>query len=285
MGESPANAVDGTDQKYLNFGDLNSGLIVTPASGASVINSFQISTPNDFENRDPSAWQLFGTSDPISSADNSTGLAENWTLIDSGTLALPTARRTLGPLVTVANNTTSYTSYKMMFSDLKGGAAAGEMQIGELKFFGNAVPEGEALLAPGDPILAIDAGGNSSYPAEESPDNAIDGTLDKYLNFGEINSGFIVTPFSGSSFVESFQIITANDFQERDPLSWELFGTNDSIVSSDNSTGTSENWTLIDAGSTALPSARNTYAPVQSIDSPHYCLHVLQTCFHRPQRH
>ncbi len=280
--ESPAKAVDGTNQKYLNFGDLNSGLIITPVSGASVIESFQLSTPNDFENRDPSGWQLFGTTDPVTSADNSTGLAENWSLMDSGAIALPTARNTLGPLVTVAN-TTTYSSYRLIFTDLKGGLEAGEMQIGELKFFGTVVQDGEAILTPGDAIIAIDAGGNSSYPAEESPANAIDGTLDKYLNFGEINSGFIVTPALGPSFVESFQIITADDFQERDPSTWELFGTNDLIASADNSTGTSETWTLIDTGTLALPSARNTYAPLQSIDGstiPYSSYRIIFTDLH-----
>ena len=264
--EPVTNAIDGTQNKYLNYGDVNSGFIVTPAAGTSLIESFQITTAGDFENRDPSFWRLFGTNDSVTSADNSTGASENWTLINAGALSLPVARNTLGPLVTVGNSTTPYSSYKMVFTELKGGLAAGEMQIGEIEFFGGiVVQDALALLAPGDVISAVDTDGNSSYLAEESASNAIDGTLDKYLNFGEENSGFIVTPAVGASFAESFQIITANDFEERDPTSWQLFGTNDGITSADNSTGTDENWILIDAGSILLPTARDTYAPLVTI--------------------
>lgn len=130
------------------------------------------------------------------------------------------------------------------------------------------LPATSALLSPSDAIIAIDAdGGESNYPANEPPQNAIDGSLDKYLNFGEVNSGFIVTPAAGSTIVESFQITTANNFAERDPTSWELYGTSDSISSADNGAGTQENWTLIDSGSVSLPAARDTAGPVVAVDN------------------
>jgi glucose/arabinose dehydrogenase len=128
------------------------------------------------------------------------------------------------------------------------------------------LPAGSALLSPGDAILAIDTDGGSAYPGNESPQNAIDGTLNKYLNFGKINSGFIVTPPNSGAVVSGFQITTANDAQQRDPTTWQLFGTNDPIASVDNSTGDAENWTLIDAGVVALPSARNTLGPLVPVD-------------------
>ena len=57
---------------------------------------------------------------------------------------------------------------------------------------------------------------NGRYPTNEDPTNAIDGTADKYLNFGKEGAGFIVTPFAPIA-VESFQITTANDAPGRDP--------------------------------------------------------------------
>jgi glucose/arabinose dehydrogenase len=124
------------------------------------------------------------------------------------------------------------------------------------------LPDGTTILSPGDPILAIDTNGNSASPANETVVNAIDGTLAKYLNFGEVNSGFIVTPASGQTIVTGFQITTANDADERDPTTWQLFGTNDPITSADHSTGSLENWTPIASGSVALPLARNTLGPL-----------------------
>jgi hypothetical protein len=127
------------------------------------------------------------------------------------------------------------------------------------------VAAAEPLLSPGLSILAIDTDPatvvpSSRYPTAtppalgETPRLAIDGTVTtKYLNFGETNSGFIVTP-SAASIIQSFIISTANDAEERDPASYQLFGTNAPIVSTDNSQGLSEAWTLIQEGQITLPS-------------------------------
>lgn len=81
--EGPTNALDDLDfTKYLNFGRRNSGLIITPAAGATTVGSMIFRTANDEPARDPASWRLYGTNDPISSLDNSAGDAENWTLIN-----------------------------------------------------------------------------------------------------------------------------------------------------------------------------------------------------------
>jgi PEP-CTERM motif-containing protein len=112
----------------------------------------------------------------------------------------------------------------------------------------------------GDPARAFDADaatGSSSYPANENPPKLIDGlftgaTATKYLNFGREGSGYIVIP-SGPSVVQSFQLYTANDDDRRDPMSFQLFGTNSPVLSPDNSNGLSEPWTLISSGPLNLP--------------------------------
>lgn len=121
------------------------------------------------------------------------------------------------------------------------------------------------FLAPGDAIIAIDVdppASNSSYPDNEAPPNVVDGTLAKYLNFGGKGSGFIVTPNSGSSTIQSLQLTTANDANGRDPTSWEIWGTNSSIVSADNSDGLGEPWTFIGGGPVTLPAARDTLGSI-----------------------
>ena len=52
----------------------------------------------------------------------------------------------------------------------------------------------------------------------------------------------------------------ANDGEPRDPSSYELYGTNDSISSLNHSDGNAESWTLIASGPLSLPSARLTAA-------------------------
>jgi hypothetical protein len=161
---SPVNetvplAIDGNvETKYLNYGfnppafpqmensELSTGFIVTPSSGPSIVKSFQITTANDAVERDPSAWQLFGYNGVIVSSNHTTGTAENWILIDSGSLALPGTlpngddddfRNTVGPIVNVSNNT-AYKSYKILFTGVKNAAQANSMQIAEVQFFGDA---------------------------------------------------------------------------------------------------------------------------------------------------
>ncbi len=146
-GEAPANAIDGTPAKYLNFGENGSGFIITPGVGLSVVDSFQVMTANDAVERDPSTYSIYGTNDPISSGDNSQGNLENWILIQSGGLNLPTDRDTLGDVISVAN-TNAYTSYRVIFDGVRDGAAANSMQVGDIQFFGTVVPEpGSAALA------------------------------------------------------------------------------------------------------------------------------------------
>ncbi len=270
-GEGPEKSIDGLAgaNKYLNFGGANSGFIVTPASGSSQVQSMRFSTAQDFVERDPATWELYGTNETISSANHSLGTSENWTFIDTGTTDTPATRDAQGSFVDVSNGNT-YSSYKILFPTTKN---LGDpiMHLGEAEFFTGTGGTGSAVLDPNDPILAIDADflPQSDYPVNESPANAIDGAaLTKYLNFGDKNSGFIVTPTVGSSVIDGFQITTANDADLRDPAAWALYGTNDAIVSEDNSLGDGENWVLIDFGAfdpNEVPLARLTEGDVVSV--------------------
>lgn len=267
-GEAPAFAVDGTLAKYLNFAGAGSGLIVTPQNltMTPIVTGIQLTTANDAEARDPTSYEVWGTNDAIVSADNSTGLDENWTLISSGGVTLPPARDTLGDLVTFANSD-AYTSYKVLFPTNKG---SGLFQIAEVELFGTVPGVGDdlELLFEDDPTLAVHFGPDSQFPGAEGPANVLDddaGT--KYLNFGRENSGFIVTPAGGPSTVKTFQITTANDSESRDPTSWELYGANEPIASMENSQGDGEMWTLIESGSVDLPTERLAEGPFVQIEN------------------
>ncbi len=165
--EGPENAIDGTLAKYLNRGSshdsdfthpawgANTGFIITPTVGTGVgeagtiVTSFEITTANDAEVRDPASWSLYGTNDAILSLNNSDGNGgEAWTLIDSGSLSLPSARDTLGGSVAVAN-TDAYSSYRMIFPTLKIGTGnVARMQIAEIQFDGTvaAIPEPSSMV-------------------------------------------------------------------------------------------------------------------------------------------
>jgi hypothetical protein len=253
------------------------------------VRSLTITTANDAVERDPASYQLFGTNDPITSAAHSTGTNENWTLISSGLLSLPAGRNTVGETYTFLNDT-HYNSFRLIFPTVKNAVTANSMQIAEVQL--GAVDIGTApapipdVTTPGDFIIPIDLdagpGNLSSSPGAEQAPLAIDNKIGtKYLNFGdpnsgsnsELNTGFIVTPSNNPAgyAVTSLTITTANDAQERDPASFELYGTNDPITSTAHGPGNSEMWTLIASGALNLPAARNTVGPtVNFVNTTHY---------------
>jgi hypothetical protein len=279
--ESPSKAIDDlylpatpqTSTKYLNFGRFSTGFIIDPGFGPSIVQSFRIDSANDNEPRDPATYELYGSNDPmLMSGDNSEGSLENWTLINSGSLSLPAGRRATGPIVQITNNT-SYNLYRMVFPTLKFPNAATAMQIGEVSFFESADGTGSDIFSEFDDIRAIKRPtppvSESISPLTQGPENALDGNVNsKYLNFGVNNTGFIVTPSRGSEIVNAFQITTANDTEGRDPTSFQIYGTNDSITSGVHTSGETENWTLVASGNITLPAARLTPGDVVSFANP-----------------
>ena len=262
--EGPENVLDGNSAtKYLNFGRVRSGFIVTPSGGAATLGSLDLTTANDSFERDPTTIEVYGTNEPILSVDNSLGQAESWTLLASENLALSDNRFTVSEVISL-NITVAYTSYKVIFGDTKG--VGNSMQIADVNFYQSLDASGSSFLVPGSPILAIQQqepnfeNSESSSPEFEGVENLLDGsTATKYLNFGKENTGFIVTPSAGSSVVRAFTISTANDFEGRDPVNWELFGTNDAVITVAHQSGLGrEEWSLIATGTLALPADRDT---------------------------
>ena len=116
----------------------------------------------------------------------------------------------------------------------------GEMNLtaGALKVFIDAVNKYAAsdVTVPGDivkgnPDEARD-GSVAGWPPNEHPALAIDDNVNtKYLHFkGEVEpTGLKITPLDGPSIVTGLTLTTANDAEERDPISFELSGSNGDI--------------------------------------------------------
>ena len=96
--------------------------------------------------------------------------------------------------------------------------------------------------------------GTNQWPGNEGPERAIDGVGQKYLNFGKEDSGFIVAG-DEAFVVTSAQFWTANDAVERDPGSYEVWGSSSTSFAG-GSIAMSE-FTLISSGLLALPGSRN----------------------------
>ena len=250
-GEQPTAVIDGTpNTKYLNFGGVNSGFIVTPGSGSSIAQSAQFRTGGDSPGRDPSNVSIYGTNDPIST------LSTSWSLISTFDANLPNDRLTTSAPIDFTNGT-AYSSYRVNFDSLKDNN--GVSQLDEFQLFSGAGGTGGSILGAADSIIAFytDAGASSEFPPGEAPGFAIDGNIGtKYLNLKGLNTGFIVTPSGGASVISAFTLTTGGDFPQRDPNAYVIYGTNDAITSAQNSTGSNEDWTLIQAGTLNPPGGR-----------------------------
>jgi PEP-CTERM motif len=185
----------------------------------------------------------------------------------------------VGPLVVINPSVVDagYDHYKMIFPTVKDASQANvdSLQFADIQFYSQEDGAGSsAFLAAGDLVVAVDeikAWNGSSYPGTpptgESPPRVLDQVSStKYLNFGREGSGVIITNSGGPITVGTMRLTTANDATNRDPASYELYGTNDPIQSVDNSNGLGgENWTLISSGPLSLPLARqdsSTFVPI-----------------------
>jgi hypothetical protein len=77
------------------------------------------------------------------------------------------------------------------------------------------------VLAPNNVVVPS----STNSPAGERATNAIDGNaLTKYLNFDKLNTGFTVTPARATT-VRGIALTSANDSPDRDPASFEVWGS------------------------------------------------------------
>lgn len=130
----------------------------------------------------------------------------------------------------------------------------------------------DPIFAPGDPIIGgarigdnFEVGqagftaGVNNWPGAEPPSDIINGSIgggaEKYLNFIRLDAGFIITPNSGPSVVSSMELWVANDAVERDPASFEVWGTNSTIEGA--GPFPFSEFTLISEGPLELPETRD----------------------------
>ncbi|MHC4581588.1 MAG: PA14 domain-containing protein, partial [Planctomycetota bacterium] len=95
---------------------------------------------------------------------------------------------------------------------------------------GGTVWAGRDVTSPQDTVLGVPD--DSDWPPNELPPFAVDDQiLTKYLHFkgGMQATGIRITPVAGATVVTGLTFTTANDADGRDPVDYELSGSNESI--------------------------------------------------------
>jgi len=95
--------------------------------------------------------------------------------------------------------------------------------------FSGAAQAGRDVTGPLDTVVGVP---DENTPPNELPPLAVDDqVLTKYLHYdgGTVATGFRVTPVAGATVVTGITFTTANDSDGRDPVEYELSGSNDSI--------------------------------------------------------
>ena len=144
----------------MNFGETDTGFVVTPAVGPTTVGGLKLWTANDAEPRDPASFQIFGTNADVSG--NSIPLSD-FTEILVGNLSLPSSRNAGGgAALDDANsqtirfrNDTEYSSYLVLFPGVKDGPSANSMQIAEVQLLGVPEPGSLTLLGLGGLFLGM----------------------------------------------------------------------------------------------------------------------------------
>ncbi len=123
FGEEVWRAIDNDPQtKYLNFDGTGSGFTLKPGHGPTVVNGLRLTSANDAEGRDPTAYRLEGSSGG--------GVFE---LIAQGPLPLFEDR--FSTVEVAFSNDLPFGMYRLVFPSLRG--SGGQiMQIAEVEFLG-----------------------------------------------------------------------------------------------------------------------------------------------------
>ncbi|QJE97341.1 glycoside hydrolase family 95 protein [Luteolibacter luteus] len=149
--ESVANAVDGSPSSKHYSKAKNSGLVVAPGLGPSIVTGFRFATGNDMPGRDPVQITIEGSNSPESSKSG----AKDFKLIYEGPSGLEgqTNRQRWGEGIRF-NNTTAYSSYRILVSQSR--ETGGGTQYGEIQLFGGPQKEGQARVVYAKPATERD---------------------------------------------------------------------------------------------------------------------------------
>jgi len=149
---------------------------------------------------------------------------------------------------------------------IEGAGAQGTLYIDDIRLYPEVLDDSPAdtpdVTRAGDIVVGVP--NDNDWPAAEYPALAIDDDVNtKYLHFnaGSTATGIQVEPLVGPTVVTGLTFTTANDAPTRDPIAFELSGSNSSINGPYTVIATGD---IVDfAGATDWPRFTKTETPIQ----------------------
>ena len=188
--------------------------IIAVYSGEKTIRGYTLTSGNDDYNRDPNAWELYGSND-----------GENWTLLDKQEkVDFASRHQTLSYEL---KDSATYSQFKLTILSNDGGWGT---QLAEI-----------ALLEGGSSGLVSAKASNCKITDASA---LFDGSVDtKWFSPDGYNQETapnewpieITAVYGESQPITGYTLTSANDMPARDPKSWAFYGSNDG-----------ETWTLLD---------------------------------------
>lgn len=215
-GEGLAKLFDGdASSKWLDF----SGTTWVKMSFAkpTMLDAYTLTSANDHVERDPVSWTFSGSNDGV-----------NWTVIDSRSGQSWASRFQARDFV-LAQRTAAYTYFRFEFRATSGSIT----QLAELELTG--VQSGATTTGSIVEVVPAAYSARGENGAGEGLAKLFDGDAStKWLDFS--GTTWVRMSFSKPTMLEAYSLTSANDYVERDPVSWTLSGSNDGVT-----------WTVIES--------------------------------------
>jgi hypothetical protein len=146
----------------------------------------------------------------------------------------------------IAGGRTAYSAYRLDVVATRSTGPTGLVQLSEFQFLVGGVRQ--------VPSSTDNAGSMDMPEGEEQHRLSDNNTATKWLNFNHSN-GYPYFIFPTPITADGIRIATANDSPERDPVAFDVYGSNDTV------TGTPGTWTLIASFNWSTDPGRTSYVP------------------------
>ncbi|MFT3782202.1 MAG: discoidin domain-containing protein [Nibricoccus sp.] len=215
VAEGLAKLFDGdVSSKWLDF-SINTWVKVN-FSAPTMLDAYSLTSANDAPERDPMNWTLSGSNDGV-----------NWTVIETRSNESWSSRFQTRDFA-LAQRTAAYTQYRFEFTAHSGNVT----QLGEMRLYG--AQSGNVQVGTATQVVPSSFSARGENGVDEGLAKLFDGnSYSKWLDFSATT--WVRMDFSVPTMLDSYNLTSANDAAERDPMNWTLSGSNDGV-----------NWTVIE---------------------------------------